>query len=65
MIFHFIFHFFDLGAETTARAREFWMCWASVYIVTGHPLPLLSTQLLECVEILKLSADSFETRFQL
>jgi len=30
--------------------------------VTGYPLPLWSTQLLACVEILKLSTNSFETR---
>jgi len=30
--------------------------------VTGHPPLLWSTQLLACVEILKLSTDNFETR---
>jgi len=36
---------------------------ATATAVTGHPLlPLWSTQLLACVEILELSADSFETR---
>jgi len=31
-------------------------------LVTGRPLPLWSTQLLACVEIVKLSTDSFEIR---
>jgi len=34
----------------------------TIGIVTGHPLPLWSTQLLACVDMLKLSTDTFETR---